>query len=53
MICGIKIMLSGKFGERMEFYKGRKVFVTGHTGFCGSWLSKILLYLCADVTGYA
>lgn len=36
-----------------EFYKGRKVFVTGHTGFKGSWLCHLLLYLGAEVTGYA
>lgn len=36
-----------------KFYKGRKVFVTGHTGFKGSWLSLFLLYLGAEVKGYA
>ena len=35
------------------FYKGKKVFVTGHTGFKGSWLCKLLNYAGADVTGYA
>ena len=25
-----------------SFYKGKKVFVTGHTGFKGTWLCKIL-----------
>ena len=35
-----------------NFYKGRKVFVTGHTGFKGSWLCKLLTVLGADVTGY-
>ena len=33
------------------FYKGKKVLVTGHTGFKGSWLSKWLLDLGAEVTG--
>lgn len=37
----------------MEFYKGKKVLVTGHTGFKGSWLCKILLNAEADVTGYS
>ncbi|MCD7828723.1 MAG: CDP-glucose 4,6-dehydratase [Clostridiales bacterium] len=37
----------------LDFYKGKKVFVTGHTGFKGSWLSKILIMAGADVTGYA
>lgn len=36
-----------------EFYRGKRVFVTGHTGFKGSWLCKILVNLGADVTGYA
>jgi CDP-glucose 4,6-dehydratase len=35
------------------FYKGRKVFITGHTGFKGSWLSILLNWLGADVYGYA
>jgi CDP-glucose 4,6-dehydratase len=36
-----------------EFWKGRKVFITGHTGFKGSWLSLWLQSLGAQVTGYA
>jgi CDP-glucose 4,6-dehydratase len=36
-----------------DFYKNKKVFVTGHTGFKGSWLSAWLLKLGATVTGYA
>ena len=36
-----------------EFYRGRRVFVTGHTGFKGSWLCHLLGYLGAEVTGYA
>lgn len=27
----------------LDFYKGKKVFVTGHTGFKGSWLCKMLV----------
>lgn len=37
----------------MTFYKGRKILVTGHTGFKGSWMCKALLLAGADVTGYA
>ena len=37
----------------MNFYKGKKVFVTGHTGFKGSWLCKILTNAGAVVTGYS
>ncbi len=35
------------------FYQGKRVLVTGHTGFKGSWLSFLLHELGADVTGYA
>lgn len=37
----------------LEFYNGKKVLVTGHTGFKGSWLCKILINAGAKVTGYA
>jgi CDP-glucose 4,6-dehydratase len=36
-----------------EFWKGKKVLVTGHTGFKGSWLSIWLNMLGAEVSGYA
>jgi len=36
-----------------EFYKGRKVFITGHTGFKGAWLCQILKNCGAQVSGYA
>jgi CDP-glucose 4,6-dehydratase len=36
-----------------DFYKNKKVLVTGHTGFKGSWLSIWLLNLGANVIGYA
>lgn len=35
------------------FWKGKKVFLTGHTGFKGSWLSLWLASMGARVTGYA
>lgn len=37
----------------LDFYKGKKVFVTGHTGFKGSWLCKILSNAGAEVMGYS
>lgn len=37
----------------MKFYQGKKVLITGHTGFKGTWLSKVLVNAGADVTGYA
>ena len=39
--------------ELKAFYKGKKVLVTGHTGFKGSWLVRILTLAGAQVTGYA
>ncbi len=36
-----------------EFWAGKKVFLTGHTGFKGSWLTLWLHALGAEVTGYA
>lgn len=35
-----------------NFYEGKRILITGHTGFKGSWLSWILLKAGADVTGY-
>lgn len=37
----------------LEFYKGKKVLITGHTGFKGSWLCKILINAGAEVTGFS
>ena len=37
----------------LDFYKNRKVFITGHTGFKGSWLCKMLANSGAIVTGYS
>jgi len=39
--------------ELKKTYNGKKVFLTGHTGFKGSWLLKVLNILGAEVTGYA
>ena len=58
-------MHRGRRGDTMEtvigekglnqnsFWNGRRVFVTGHTGFKGSWLCLWLHLLGAKVTGYA
>lgn len=37
----------------LSFYKNKKVFITGHTGFKGTWLCRILFQAGAEVTGYA
>jgi CDP-glucose 4,6-dehydratase len=39
--------------ELSKIYKGKKVFLTGHTGFKGAWLLKVFSILEADVKGYA
>lgn len=40
-------------GINKSFWKGKKVFITGHTGFKGSWLSIWLNNLGADIKGYS
>lgn len=37
----------------LDFYKGKKVFLTGHTGFKGTWMSKVLIDAGAILTGYS
>ena len=37
----------------MKFYQNKKVLITGHTGFKGSWMCRLLLQAGADVTGYS
>jgi CDP-glucose 4,6-dehydratase len=37
----------------MQFWSGKRVFVTGHTGFKGAWLSLWLQQMGAQVTGFA
>lgn len=47
---------SGKFGMNkpdFSIFSKRKILITGHTGFKGSWLSIWLLLLNADLVGYA
>ncbi|MBQ6856515.1 MAG: CDP-glucose 4,6-dehydratase [Lachnospiraceae bacterium] len=39
--------------EVFEFYRGKKVLVTGHTGFKGTWLCRILVNAGAEVIGYS
>lgn len=37
----------------LSFYKNKKVLVTGHTGFKGSWMCQLLQMAGAQLTGYA
>jgi CDP-glucose 4,6-dehydratase len=41
------------FKQLQETYQGKKVFLTGHTGFKGAWMLKTLSLLGAEVKGYA
>lgn len=45
--------MQNKKREILEFYRDKKVLVTGHTGFKGAWLCRILINAGAMVTGYA
>ena len=42
-----------KMNFDLAFYKGKNVFITGHTGFKGAWLCKVLTAFGANITGYA
>lgn len=42
-----------KYDDMLGFYDGKRVFITGNTGFKGSWLTYILLSAGAQVSGYA
>lgn len=37
----------------LEFYRGKRVFLTGHTGFKGTWMSRMLVTAGAILTGYS
>ena len=45
--------MAGMVKNMLDFYKNKRVFVTGHTGFKGTWLCTILQMAGAEVTGYA
>ncbi len=39
--------------DLFDFYRGKRVFITGHTGFKGSWMCRVLVNAGAIVTGYS
>ena len=41
------------FSKMRKFYEGKRVFLTGHTGFKGSWLCVMLKFLGAEIYGYS
>jgi len=45
--------MTNKLKDLRKFWNGKKVFLTGHTGFKGSWLSIFLNLLGAKVVGYS
>lgn len=57
MISGPEAMHLGKYGSMQllnpEFWSGKSVFLTGHTGFKGTWMTHVLHLLGARVHGYA
>ena len=50
--CAMENM-GGLMNFTLDFYKGKKVFLTGHTGFKGSWMSVMLVNAGAEVIGYS
>src|SRR5690349_13012320 len=53
MRCGPQATPRGRYGMNSTFWRGKRVLLTGHTGFKGAWLAIWLHELGADVTGYA
>ena len=41
------------FAEAIKYYKGKKIFLTGHTGFKGSWLTLLLKQFGAEIRGFS
>lgn len=37
----------------IDFFKGKKILLTGHTGFKGAWMSRLLYLAGANVVGYS
>ena len=42
-----------KIKDLIKFYKGKKILITGHTGFKGSWLCMVLKFFGSKVYGYS
>ena len=44
---------NAKYNDMLNVYKGKRILITGHTGFKGSWLTLWLLELGAEIIGYS
>lgn len=53
MVIKMKKNSRVNYKDVLDFYQGKKVLITGNTGFKGSWLTHILLSAGAEVTGYS
>lgn len=51
--CILEIMGVNGMNFDLDFYKGKKVLLTGHTGFKGSWMTVMLANIGAEVIGYS
>ncbi len=49
----LSIYNTPNYRELLSFYKGKRVLISGNTGFKGSWLTHLLVSAGAEVTGYA
>ena len=50
---GCQLFIEKDSNMNLDFFRGKKVLVTGHTGFKGTWLCRILVNAGAEVTGYS
>lgn len=48
-----EIILGEEFMLDINFFKNKKILITGHTGFKGSWMCQLLVMAGAKITGYA
>ena len=44
--------MNNSFNKLKNFWKNKKVFLTGHTGFKGTWMSIFLNMLEAEISGF-
>nr|WP_276572587.1 CDP-glucose 4,6-dehydratase [Enorma phocaeensis] len=49
----MEVVVALRYGVASGFWQGKRVFLTGHTGFKGSWMTAALVMAGADVYGYA